>query len=102
MKPELSQEELSRERDRLRLLLDVNNAVATNLNLHDLLQAISTALRHLVPHDYTGLAIYDEKLGQLRITRVEATQTQGVLPEGDLVPMEGTTAGKKTRPANAR
>ena len=93
MKPELSQEELSRERDRLRLLLDVNNAVATNLNLHDLLQAISTALRHLVPHDYTGLAIYDEKLGQLRITRVEATQTQGVLPEGDLVPMEGTTAG---------
>jgi len=93
MKPELSQQELSRERDRLRLLLEVNNALASNLNLRDLLQAISTSLRHLTPHDYTGLAIYDEKYGQLRISRVERTDTEGVLPEGELIPMEGTSAG---------
>jgi len=54
---ELSQQQLTTERDRLRLLLEINNAVVSNLNLHDLLQAISLSLRDCVPHDFTGLAI---------------------------------------------
>src|SRR6185369_7118315 len=82
-----------RESDRSRLLLEINNAVASNLDLHELVQAISTSLRELVPHDYTGLAIYDEKLGKLRIHRVEAADTPGILGEGEPIPMEGTTAG---------
>jgi formate hydrogenlyase transcriptional activator len=82
-----------RESDRTKLLLEINNAVASNLNLHELVQAISTSLRELVPHDYTGLAIYDEKLGKLRIHRVESAETPGILGEGELIPMEGTTAG---------
>jgi formate hydrogenlyase transcriptional activator len=81
-----------RESDRKQLLLEINNAVASNLDLHALLQVISTALRDLVPHDYTGLAIYDERIGELRIHRVEA-ETPGILPEGESIPMEGTTAG---------
>src|SRR5262245_47500784 len=93
MQPEPSKDELSRELARFRLLLDVNNAVASNLNLHELLQSISTALREAVPHDVTGLAIYDEKIGKLRIHRVEATNTEGILGEGEPIPMEGTTAG---------
>jgi formate hydrogenlyase transcriptional activator len=93
MNPELSKQELSVQRDRLRLLLDVNNAVSSRLDIHDLLQAISTALRDCVPHDFTGLAIYDEKSRQLRIHRVESTDTEGMLGEGETVPMEGTTAG---------
>jgi len=93
MKPEVSKQELSRERDRLRLLLEINNAVASNLDLHGLVQAISTSLRELVPHDYTGLAIYDEKIGKLRIHRVESAGTPGILGEGEPIPMDGTTAG---------
>ncbi|HKE56720.1 MAG TPA: hypothetical protein VKB46_08465, partial [Pyrinomonadaceae bacterium] len=65
--PELSQQQVTRERDRLRLLLEINNAVVANLDLHDLLQAISQALGECVPHDFTGLAVYDERIGQLRI-----------------------------------
>jgi formate hydrogenlyase transcriptional activator len=82
-----------RESDRKQLLLEINNAVASNLNIHDLLQAISSVLRDCVPHDYTGLAVYDEKIQQLRIHRVEATDTEGMLGEGETIPMEGTTAG---------
>jgi formate hydrogenlyase transcriptional activator len=93
MKPELSKQDLFRERERLRLLLEINNAVAWNLDLHDLLQAISGVLGDCVPHDYTGLAVYDEKIGLLRIHRVEATDTKGVLGEGEAISMEGTTAG---------
>src|SRR5262245_13731000 len=90
---ELSQQQLTTERVRLRLLLEINNAVVSNLNLHDLLQAISLSFRDCVPHDFTGLAIYDEKIGQLRIHSVEATNTEGVLSEGAPIPMAGTTAG---------
>src|SRR5215470_9669832 len=82
-----------RESDRSKLLLEINNAVASNLNLHELIQVISTSLRELVPHDYTGLAIYNEKLGKLCIHRVEAADTPGILGEGEPIPMEGTTAG---------
>jgi len=85
--------EAKRESDRRKLLLEINNAVASNLNLHELVQAISTSLREVVPHDYTGLAIYDEKIGKLRIHRVEATDIPGILAEGETIPMEGTTAG---------
>jgi formate hydrogenlyase transcriptional activator len=93
MKPEPSKQDLSRERDRLRLLLEVNNAVASNLDPHDLLQAISQVLHECIPHDYTGLAIYDERIGKLRIHSVEATDKEGMLAAGAPIPMEGTTAG---------
>jgi hypothetical protein len=41
MLPQAPQRDLSDERDRLRLLLDVNNAVVSNLSLKELLYAVS-------------------------------------------------------------
>ena len=38
-------DELQRERDRLKLLLEVNNKVILNLNLRDLLRSISASIR---------------------------------------------------------
>ncbi len=52
-------QQLTRERDRLRLLLEVTNAVAAHLDLHDLLHAISVLLSRLVPHDLSNIALYD-------------------------------------------
>jgi formate hydrogenlyase transcriptional activator len=92
MKPPIPEQALSRERDRLRLLLEINNAVTSHLDPHQLLEAISIALRQCVPHDFTGLAIYDEKRGQLRINSVEALDKR-LLSEGSAIPIEGTTAG---------
>ena len=39
------QQELARERDRLRVLLDVNNALVSTLDLQQLFRAISSSLR---------------------------------------------------------
>src|SRR5262249_4036417 len=55
---ERTQRELERERDRLRMLLEVNNALVTNLDPRTLFGAISGHLRRVVAHDYTGLAVY--------------------------------------------
>ena len=53
------QAQLSAERDHLQLLLDVTNAVASNLALPDLVTAVSSALRRAIPHAFTGLALHE-------------------------------------------
>jgi formate hydrogenlyase transcriptional activator len=52
-----AQRALQRERDRLQLLLDVNNALASTLDRRALFSAISQHLRRVVAHEYTSLAV---------------------------------------------
>src|SRR4030095_9523314 len=42
------QEKLAKERDRLSLLLEVNNAIASRLNLYDFLESVSRCLQRIV------------------------------------------------------
>ena len=81
-----------RERDRNRLLLEVNNAVASNLDLRQLLSAITTCLRTVIPHDAMGLAVWDEDIKQLRMHAVQAS-APGHVAEGQPIPLEGTPSG---------
>jgi len=67
MNPQLShQQALSRERDRRKLLLEVNNAVVQNLSLRDLLVAVSGWLHKFINHDFASVVLVDEASGQLR------------------------------------
>jgi hypothetical protein len=43
-----SQVELQRKNDQLRLILEVNNNIASNLDLPDLLQAIAISVRRVI------------------------------------------------------
>ena len=51
------QHQLERERDRLRLLLDLNNNIVSNLDLRELLRAISTNVRRVMQCDYTSVTL---------------------------------------------
>jgi len=62
-----AQQLLTRERDRLQLLLEVNNAVVSHLNLDDVFAAVSECLRRVVPHDGASLLLFDPDTGQFRI-----------------------------------
>src|SRR5215510_2874624 len=93
MQPELAQSEISQERDRLRLLLKVNNAIASHLDLHDLLHAISQTLGDYIPHDFTALATYDDEIGKLRVHAIEGESRDVIVADGTPLPMEGTFAG---------
>jgi formate hydrogenlyase transcriptional activator len=42
-----TQAELRSNNERLKLLLDLNNAIVSNLELRDLLRAISASIRHI-------------------------------------------------------
>jgi formate hydrogenlyase transcriptional activator len=63
----LAQQQLTRERDRLRLLLEVNNAVVSHLDLDDVFRAVSACVRRVIPCDGSSLLLWDAETGQFRV-----------------------------------
>jgi hypothetical protein len=72
-------ETLAGERDHLRLLLDVNNIVVSTFDSHELLSAISSCLRRVIPHDYASLALYEPEDQQLRLDALEFVAGKDVM-----------------------
>ena len=64
----LAQQQLTRERDRLQLLLEVTNAVVSHLDLNEVLASIGACLRRLVPHERCTLMLYEPETRRLRST----------------------------------
>ena len=88
------QQQLKQERDRLSLVLEVNNAVVSTLDLHELLNAVSASLRRLVPHEYASLSLYDAETQRLQIHALDFPISKGLLQEGLSVPVEGSPTGR--------
>src|SRR5499427_7756258 len=88
------QMQLKEDRDRLRLMLEVNNAVVSVLDLHELLNAVAASLRHLVPHEYASLSLYDAESQTLQIHALDFPVSKGLLQEGLSVPVEGSPTGR--------
>ena len=87
-----AQGELARERDRLSLLLEINNALVSNLEPRALFSAICRFLRRVVAHEYTSLGVYDAKQNAFDLWAIEFAG-KGLLREHMIVPMEGSPAG---------
>ena len=87
------QQELSRERDHLRLLLEVNNAVVSNLELKPLFAAITASLRKVIQHEYTSLALYDADSHRLRLRTLDFPEGKGLIYEGIEVPIDDSPGG---------
>jgi formate hydrogenlyase transcriptional activator len=88
------EEQLSRERDRLRLLLEVNNALVSNLDLRELLKEIATCLRRVIRHDYTALALYDPATNEMRLRALDFPEGKGLIQEEMTIPLEGSAGGE--------
>ena len=86
-------QDLQQERDRLSLLLEVNNAVVSTLNLHELLNAVSKSLRRLTRHQYASLCLYDAETERLQIHALDSLSGKGFLQEGLSVPVKDAPAG---------
>src|SRR5271169_5889960 len=76
------QQQLAMERDRLRMLLEINNALVTHLELRDLFSGISTAIRRAFRHDYSSLALYDAEQNQFEIRALDLPNGRGLIREG--------------------
>jgi formate hydrogenlyase transcriptional activator len=90
--------ELARERDRLRLVLEVNNSVVSNLELGDLFRAISSSLRRVMQHDSASLILPDpHSPDTLRLHALDFPGSRGFLQAGRLLSISGSNPGKVFR-----
>ena len=87
------QHKLAREREHSELLLEVNNMLVSNLNLRELLSAISVCLRRVIPHDLAGIALYDPAANQLRLEALDFPSNEDFFVEGEVIPLDGNPGG---------
>jgi formate hydrogenlyase transcriptional activator len=93
----LHQEELSRERDRLQLLLEVNNAVVSKLELEDLFTTIVSSLRRVVPHEATSLYLYRPETRNFHRNVLNFPSGKGLLEGSNPIALDDTPAGEAFR-----
>jgi formate hydrogenlyase transcriptional activator len=93
-KAECYQRKLAEERDRLRLLLEVNNAVVQRLDPRELFHEIAASLRRVVPLDYASLALYDEERRVFRVHALDFPGGKGLVHEALVVPFDGAPAAR--------
>src|SRR5215510_13701967 len=79
-------------------LLEINNAVVSQLDLRELLKVISTSLRKVIPHDAALLTLHDAESSHLRLQALDM-QMFGRVPfeEGVQISMEDTPEGEAIR-----
>ena len=76
------QSELQHEKDRLKLLLDLNNNIVSNLELRDLLRVISAGVRRVMQCDAVGVNLLDKDTGELELYALDFPESKGFLREG--------------------
>jgi formate hydrogenlyase transcriptional activator len=85
--------QLARERDRLQVLLDVNNILVSTRELPELFRGIVSSLEKVIHHDYTSLALRDSASGLLKIHALDFSSRPGLFQQEITVPLETTPSG---------
>ena len=96
------QQELREERDRLRLLLDVNNLLVSRLDYPELLRTLSESMQRVVKHDSASVALSIGSTGQLRLQALTYTAGPGVVEPDITLTLDGSAAGITFRTGIAR
>jgi len=89
--------ELTHERDRLKLLLEVNNTVVSELDIRTLIKKISQCLRNSLKHDYTSLVLFDPQSARMRTHVLDFPGSKGFIKEGVETELDDSPAGKAYR-----
>jgi formate hydrogenlyase transcriptional activator len=97
----MKEQALQRERDRLRLLLEIASGVTSRLDLRQIVEALSTNLFRVMQCDVSALLLPDSESGELRVTNLYNPDARGPFREGSLVPMNGSISGHALRKARS-
>jgi formate hydrogenlyase transcriptional activator len=90
----LNEEKLRHEHDRLRLILEITNSMTSKLDLGHLLDTLSTNLLSVTRCDFCALLLPNGDRGHLRVTILYNPESRGIICDGTLVPIKGSTCGK--------
>jgi len=80
-----SEEQVRSARDRARLLLEITNAVISELDLPRLLNAVSQLLKEKIPHHFASIGLWEEDEQRLRRHALVVSVERSLLEEGRLV-----------------
>ena len=75
------QRELATERDRLRLLLEINNHIVSKLNMEDLFRSASTSIRSYFDNHLTGFWLLEKDSHRLQSVVLDFPDGKGLLAE---------------------
>ena len=76
-----AQQALTRERDRLQLLLEVNNAVVSRLDLDQVFACVSACLKRVIPHEESSLLLYEPETRRFRKHVPHVTGAEAVVAD---------------------
>ncbi len=82
-----------RVQDQLKLILDLNNQVVSNLDFRGLLHAASASVREVMRCDAAAVMLADTEGRHLIVHALDYPESRGIFTEGSLVPIEGSMPG---------
>jgi formate hydrogenlyase transcriptional activator len=88
------QQQLARERDRLQVLLEVNNVLITSRELPELFRGIVATLERVIHHDYTSLALLDSQTGLLKIHALDFPGHQSLIKQEITISRDSSPSGQ--------
>ena len=93
----MNEQALRRERDRLRLLLEITNSMTSELDLRGLIEVLSTNMLRVTRADFCALLLPDAASGELRLTILYNPDSRGAISDGAIIPIHGSICGKVFR-----
>jgi len=78
---EAYQRDLTRERDRLSLLLEINNHVVTILDINDLFRVASASIRKHFANDFTSFMLFDDRSDRLKVVVLDFPASRGFMSD---------------------
>jgi formate hydrogenlyase transcriptional activator len=78
---ELYQRQLAHERDRLGLLLEINNQVVTQLGINELFRSASASIRKYFANDFTGFWLVEKSSNRLECAVLDFPGSKGFLAD---------------------
>src|SRR5467141_881493 len=88
------QSQLARQRDRLQVLLEINNLLITSRELPELFRGIVNTLERVIHHDYTSLALLDSQTGLLKVHALDFPGSQSFIKQEITVPRDTSPSGQ--------
>src|SRR6201998_1664400 len=84
--------QVSAEAHRQQVILEINNNIASNLDLYDLLRSVSASVRNALCCDAAGISIPEGE--HLRLYTLDFPGAVGAAREGVLIPIKGSMLGE--------
>ncbi|HEX7286975.1 MAG TPA: GAF domain-containing protein [Candidatus Angelobacter sp.] len=94
-----AEQQEKRERDRLQLLMELTNHLVSNLDLQQLLQAVTTSTRKVMQCACVAVLLPEADGAHLRVHKLDFPEGRGLYVEGYRIPTDGSFSGKAFKTA---